>query len=55
MKKIAFVVPHMLCGGVEKGLLTLINELPESEYEITIYMVKAEGEFLDLIDRKSVV
>lgn len=49
MKKIAFVVPHMLCGGVEKGLLTLINELPKSDYDITIYMVKAEGEFIGLI------
>ena len=49
MKKIAFVVPHMICGGVEKGLLTLINELPKNEYDVTIYMVKIEGEFVKFI------
>lgn len=49
MKKVLFVLPHMLCGGVEKALLSLINEMPKKEVEITILMVKAEGEFIKLI------
>ncbi len=49
MKKVLFVLPHMLCGGVEKALLSLINEMPKKQYEISVYMVKAEGDFLDLI------
>jgi len=49
VKKIVFVLPHMLCGGVEKSLLSLINEMPKEDYKITILFVKAEGEFIDLI------
>lgn len=49
MKKLAFVLPHMLCGGVEKALLALINELPEKEYNITIFLAEMTGEFVKLI------
>ncbi len=49
MKNIVFVLPHMLCGGVEKSLLSLINEMPKDKYKITILLVKAEGEFIELI------
>lgn len=49
MKKILFVLPHMICGGVEKALLALIHELPKEEYAISVRVVKSEGEFVSLI------
>lgn len=49
MKKIIFVLPHMICGGVEKALLSLIHELPKDEYSISVRVVKSEGDFVSLI------
>lgn len=49
MKKILFVLPHMICGGVEKALLALIHELPKDEYQITVRVVKSEGDFVSLM------
>lgn len=49
MKKILFVLPHMICGGVEKALLSLINELPKDEYDISVMVVKSEGDFVELL------
>ena len=51
MKKILFVLPHMLCGGVEKALLALVHELPKQEYDISINVVKSEGEFVSLVPK----
>lgn len=48
-KKILFVLPHMLCGGVEKALLSLINELPKNDFDISILVVKMEGDFVNII------
>lgn len=49
MKKIIFVLPHMICGGVEKALVSLIHELPKDEYSISVRVVKSEGDFVSLI------
>lgn len=49
MKKILFVLPHMICGGVEKALLALIHELPKDEYEISVRVVKSEGDFVSFM------
>ncbi len=47
MKKIAFFVQHMLSGGVEASLLNLINTYDKSKYDITIFVIKRQGEFMD--------
>ena len=36
MKKIIFVGEYMLCGGVEKSLIFLLNSLDHKEYDITL-------------------
>lgn len=51
MIKIAFVLEHMLAGGVETALLSLLELMPKDKYEITLYFIKAEGEFLHKIPR----
>lgn len=52
MKKVIFVLPHMLCGGVEKALLSLINEMPKDEYCISILLAEQQGEFLNQIPER---
>lgn len=49
MKKIAFFVQHMLCGGVENALITLSNELNKLGNQVTIYVIDEKGEFLTRI------
>lgn len=46
MKKILFVLPHMLAGGVETALLAMLDELDREKYEIDVLLVEKEGEFL---------
>lgn len=47
--KIAFFIQHMLCGGVENALLSLVNELIDQGNKVSIYMVKERGKFVDKI------
>lgn len=55
MKKIAFFVQHMICGGVENSLINLIEMLPD-EYQPVVYVIKNNGEFIDEIpDRAKVL
>ena len=49
MKKIAFFVQWMLCGGVENALIALSNELVNAGNDVTIYVIKEKGDFLKKI------
>ena len=49
MKKIAFFVQCMLCGGVENALISLTKELVNKGNEVDIYMIKKEGAFVNKI------
>ena len=49
MKRIAFFVQWMLCGGVENALIALSNKLIENGNDVTIYMIKEKGEFIKKI------
>lgn len=51
MKKILFVTPHMIIGGVEKALVTLLEQFPSDKYIIKILMVKAHGPLLNEIPK----
>lgn len=51
MKKIAFFVQHMLCGGVENALITLSQELYNHGNEVTIYVISETGDFADKIPK----
>ena len=39
----------MLCGGVENALLALANELDKRNNQISIFMIKEKGKFVDKI------
>ena len=49
MKKILFVLKDMNVGGVEKSLISLLNEMDFDEYKVTVLLLKNYGGFLDAI------
>lgn len=49
MKKIAFFVQWMLCGGVENALIALANVLVDKGNDVTIYVIEKKGEFIKRI------
>lgn len=49
MKKILFMCINMNIGGTEKALLTMLNEMDRSKYEITLLILEEYGGFLNQI------
>lgn len=49
MKKIAFFVQTMLCGGVENALIALSGKLIAEGHQVTIYVIRKTGAFLDRV------
>ena len=49
MKKIAFFVQWMICGGIENALIALTKELVKKGNYVTIYVIKKKGKFIDKI------
>ena len=49
MKKVLFAVKNMNVGGVEKALLSLLNTLDRSAYEVDLLLLEEYGGFLDAI------
>lgn len=46
MKKICFVMEYMYCGGTEKSLISLLQCLDRSKYEITVLLMRKKGDLL---------
>ena len=51
MKKILFMCINMNIGGTEKALLTMLNEIDDSKYDITLLMLEEYGGFLNEVPR----
>lgn len=49
MKKVLFALKDMNVGGVEKALLSLLNEMDKQEYKITVLLLQNRGGFLNEI------
>ena len=49
MKKILFMCINMNIGGTEKALLTMLYEIDDSKYDITLLMLEEYGGFLNEI------
>lgn len=45
MKNIVFFVESMKCGGAERSLLSLLNTIDKSKYNIDLLVIKKGGEF----------
>lgn len=50
-KKLLFIVPSMVGGGVERCLLNLINALDHNRYEIDILAIKSGGDLVSQIPK----
>ena len=48
-KKILFIMPSMFIGGAERSLLGLLGSIDYSNYEVSLFLYRHEGEFLELI------
>ncbi|WP_053984379.1 glycosyltransferase [Niameybacter massiliensis] len=51
MKKVLFMVSSMNIGGVEKSLLSLLDTISPTEYDVTVLMLEKKGGFLDLMPK----
>lgn len=49
MKKVLFMCINMNIGGTEKALLTMLNEMDKSKYDINLLMLEEFGGFLNEI------
>ena len=46
MKKVLFVINTLGGAGAEKALLELLKRFPENEYEVSLYVLLAQGELI---------
>lgn len=48
-KRILFVMNNLGCGGAEKSLVTLLNCIDYSSYEVDLFLFEPEGVFMELL------
>lgn len=51
MIKICIVAEYMFCGGSEKSLLSFLNCLDRSVFDITLLLLKKKGDLLDFLPK----
>lgn len=50
-KKIIFFAYNLCIGGIEKALITLLDKLDYSKYDVTLFLEKKEGELLSKLNK----
>lgn len=48
-KRLLFVMNNLGCGGAEKSLVTLLNCIDYSSFEVDLFLFDADGLFLELV------
>lgn len=51
-KKLLFVMNNLNCGGAEKALISLLEVMDFSKYEVDLFLFKQEGMFLDKVPKE---
>lgn len=51
-KKILFVINNLNCGGAEKALISLLETIDYSKYDVDLLLFKQEGVFMSKIPNK---
>lgn len=49
MKKLLFVLKDMNIGGVEKAFLSLLSEIDQNEFDVTLLLLKRNGGFIKMV------
>ena len=52
MKKILFIMPSLFIGGAERSLLGLLNMIDYNAYDVSLFLYRHEGEFLQYLPSK---
>ena len=52
MKKIIILMPSMFIGGAERSLLGLLDNIDYSNYDVSLFLYRHEGEFLKYIPKQ---
>ena len=51
-KKIAFFTKNLDIGGIERAIINYVNNIDKEKYEIYLFLDKAEGIYLDQVNRE---
>lgn len=51
-KKVLFVINNLNCGGAEKALISLLQLMDYSRYEVDLLLLKKEGLFLENVPKE---
>lgn len=51
-KKILFVINNLNCGGAEKALISLLEVIDYSKYDIDLFLFKQEGIFISKVPKE---
>lgn len=50
-KKIAFFTKNLDIGGIERAIINYVNSIPKDKYEVTLFLEKKEGIYLNQINK----
>lgn len=50
-KKILFIMPSMFIGGAERSLIGLLDSFDYEKYDVSLFLFRHEGEFLEYIPK----
>ena len=48
-KRLLIAMDTMMCGGIEKSVVSLLGALPRERYDVTLLLLTKRGEFLPMI------
>lgn len=51
-RQMLFIMNNLTCGGAEKALISLLNVIDYSRYEVDLYLFKHEGLFMSKIPKQ---
>ena len=51
-KKILFIMPSMFIGGAERSLLGIFEAIDYSQYDVSLFLYRHEGEVLSYIPKQ---
>ena len=52
MKRILFVLPSLGVGGMERALITIVNQLSDHGYEVTVCILDDITDLSDELDKR---
>lgn len=55
MKKIAFVIESLHCGGAEKSLVTLLQNFDFETYNVDLFLAVSNGDFQKFVPEKVII